>query len=191
MAKFIATIDPGTATAGVCVWREARWYHAAELGHLAEGPIASASITLPKGKEMFRGGAGYTSRAKLLLSKVEKVLEPYLSDLRRVVIEEMQILPGRMDAAADVLGVAFFCGCIGKMAWDAGADIQPAPVMRWKGNMSKAMTAKRIAARFEEAGLDTESFLTMQCKAGHDWDAAGIGLWSMGLFGDRAAEEKR
>ena len=178
----MVSVDPGTATAGVCVWSSVKWARSCKLGTLAAGPEDAISISLPRSS-----GGLYVERAFQLKERVKDFLQPYQTRVERLIVEEMAIYPGRMDAAQDVLGISFFCGVLASDFWALGAEVEMAPVINWKGNMKKGMTAKRIQRRFEEAGLETDK-LTSIGKPGHDWDACGIGLWAMGLFGDRASD---
>lgn len=72
------------------------------------------------------------------------------------------------------------CFCVGRVAGAAehvlGADFRPIPVVKWKGQLPKAVVVKRISKL-----VDT-SLLSPQSKPSHDWDACGIGLFVKGKF---------
>lgn len=68
--------------------------------------------------------------------------------------------------------------CVGRVAGLGehvlGAKFTPIPVTTWKGQLKKPIVIERIKARIDCSLLSK--------KLSHDWDAAGIGLFSKGKF---------
>lgn len=163
--RVILSVDPGTRAIGYCVWSAKKW------GTVAP-PIMAG--TIESGNEFRRGfETGVLYLVQTLASKVSAF------NVEQVYCEKMEFHASArgMAAAADVLGVAFFCGALCHWADERRASFHPVLVSEWKGQLSKEQVVKRLRNRLGAAldGLMTD-------PASHDWDALGIGLHAQERF---------
>jgi len=76
----------------------------------------------------------------------------------------------------DIVKLSTVVGWVWSMAAALQTEFKPAPVMTWKGQLSKTLVQSRIVDR-----LGTKTIKRCKPKS-HAWDAVGIGLWHLGIF---------
>ena len=167
--RFIVSVDPGVVTLGVAVWNAADAFKSK-----TPRPCSAHAYTLSR---EFKGSPYH--KALRMGEYVRKEIAGFTID--QLICEVMEFRSNARGVAAidDVLNVSFACGVMAQVAVEHGAAFQPAPVSQWKGQLSKEQVARRILKKW---GGQLPEFLSDPSKPSHDWDAVGIGLWSMGFF---------
>lgn len=165
--RRLLSIDPGYAAMGWVLWKEPTkidtWY-VEDAGVLKPRSVAEILNSFDAVNDM--------------ISQLENRFHYMRPNV--LICEEPQIMggPGGYAAArTSVLGLAAAAG-----AWSAWIHLNrgqfvPAPVVQWKGQLSKQTVNKRI-----KSVLSPKELKLLTQPASHDWDAAGIGLWYQGRF---------
>lgn len=163
-----ASIDPGVAGTGLCIWEEADW-HKQSLPVLVHNYYGSGAI--PKGK------FGWQTKALRIAKDVADVLEEF--EVTRVYCEFPELFQsagGLMVAArGDLQKLTFIVGCFAQVCAERSIKFKTYYPMDWKGNLKKEIIETRLKQRMP--GLKKMG-ITL-----HGWDAVGIGLHAKGFFG--------
>ena len=167
MKKMTLAIDPGIRTMGACL------FHGQKL-------LAASTYKVRRPTE--RRQDGIFAMINQLEHWLDEVRPPRLA-IDRIVCELPENFGSAVGMAAaargDVVWLSFCVGVLAGRSGDTGQEFDVYPVREWKGNMSKAMTAKRIEKRLKETGVEWRLLLSRDRS--HDWDACGVGLHSLGL----------
>ncbi len=162
MNYSILSIDPGTREAGCCHWDLIEW--------------KSKQLAIPTRAIVAK------TRKTNLVNRCEDLMEQFDIDwawIDHVFIEEPRVFGGSLGFAAkeSAMELMFFCGWVASVAVSMGAGFTFVPIQKWKGNMSKDMTCKRITNLAQRH----DKKLPLTRKRSHDWDACGIGFFAQGF----------
>lgn len=165
---MILTMDPGTSSVGLAFWRTVAFKASMTEKRLVRPPVLSRSLAMPPNTDKVSGA----------IELAERIVHDH--DLRGVHefhVEWMTVYGSRMDAANDLIGIAYFTGLMASKIVAVGGRVQAYTAMEWKGNMPKAITEARIRKVFDDAGHKLAAR-----KSSHEMDAIGIGLFVQGLL---------
>lgn len=173
MNSAILTIDPGVRTMGYVLWH-ANGEHWRE--NLEKKP---AEIYKANENELFKGDRQvWNKQIAELMVWLEKETVDY--KLKEVICEMPKFFIGPAgDAAArrgDLTHMAFCVGSVGQFAKQRDAKFFPVEVDKWKGQLPKLVVCQRIINRLPSA------YSKLSSRRGHDWDAAGLGLYCQKLL---------
>ena len=169
--SIVMSVDPRVAALGYCVWKEEDFR--------GEGPVVlpvtAGIVQTPKNLK-----GSYVQQVDALMKEIDCIAQG--CRVAGVWCEEPQFFGNLLGRAAvtDVLHISFMCGSLSEWSRERGAEFHPAPVMQWKGNMSKHQVAQRIRNRYSKTPHGLRRL--MSPNTSHDWDALGIGLWGQGRF---------
>jgi len=160
----IVSVDIGINALGYAIWRDNK-----EL----EAPLEAGIIKVPNKliKNLWQ------LKIEWLLSKFEVDVLSYTHHISLLVLEWPNIRSGAVGRAAsdDVLHLAYAAGYHAQQATQRGINILLAPVMTWKGNLSKEIVNTRIQRAIGNKDQKGGEFKS------HAYDAVGIGLWAKGF----------
>jgi hypothetical protein len=165
--NIICSIDPGSRDAGFAFFREEQFRNT-EL------------LALP-----VYAGVAHTGKRDLT-DRCEDLANQIFSNPRRIVhiyCEEPKIFGGGLGFAAkdSALELMFFAGYIARIATSQQARFAFVSIQKWKGNMPKELTAKRIEKLWLRHCPLIDPYDRMTRRLSHDWDAVGIGFHAQGF----------
>lgn len=157
----IASIDPGVSGTGVALWSENNWYRLVKPKHV--------ETIYPK-----RNLPDWTDRMSSIMERLEILLSRF--DVTNLYCEVPQFfgssVKGQVTAeTGDLVKLSAIVGAIAELCRQRRVRLVLVPVIRWKGQISKALVEARIKKRLPE--LEVTS---------HAIDAVGIGLHAKGFF---------
>jgi len=162
----IISVDTGINALGYALWRDNK-----EL----ECPIEAGIVKVPNKiiKELWE------LKIEYLLNEFGELLS-FNPNTKLIVLEWPNIRSGAVGRAAsdDVLHLGYAVGYHVHQARERGINTLLAPVVNWKGNLSKEIVATRIQKAIGNRDQKGNEFKS------HAYDAVGIGLWAKGFHID-------
>lgn len=182
-SKFIAkdfdtailTVDPGVYTMGACLWDESVW-NSQEVAF----PEHTLNIIV---KDHERKGIGPNESMRTLVQHLIPWFDAY--DIVACYCEKPQFFNSARGFATGIQGhlqqLEMFRGILFQWCDRYDCEFHDVPVLEWKGQLSKKITADRIKDIYVKFH-HREELMKLSANKSNDWDACGIGLYAQGVF---------
>lgn len=165
MSRIVVGIDPGVVTAGIVIIDTAP----------ALRIIRASSIVLTAGEKAHQDDFDKLQLTYKRLFEMFHLIKP--STIACEIPQQFNSAKS-LSAGGDVINIAIFVGMVLGLTRTFKACFKPIRVVDWKGNMSKELTKERIIKQLNKNHVANREAMSLK---GHDWDALGIALHTMGM----------